>query len=181
MKFRKTVSLKDSRECLLRNPEVGDAGAILRHLIQTSGETGFMARYADEIVLTEEQERAYLAQLESDPKAGMVSAVVDQSIVANAGFNPVATLEKYCHRAEFGMSVQKNYWGMGIGSALLAAVIETARQAGYEQMELEVVPENERAVRLYQKFGFRIYGTREKSFRYRDGSYASEYLMLLQL
>ena len=121
MKFRKTVSLKDSRECLLRNPEGGDAGAILRHLIQTSGETGFMARYADEIVLTEEQERAYLAQLESDPKAGMVSAVVDQSIVANAGFNPVATLEKYCHRAEFGMSVQKNYWGMGIGSSMSPA------------------------------------------------------------
>jgi len=40
---------------------------------------------------------------------------------------------------------------------------------------------NIRAVALYMKFGFVVYGTRERAFRYKDGSYGSEYLMLLRL
>lgn len=63
----------------------------------------------------------------------------------------------------------------------MSAVIESAKIAGYEQLELEVVADNKRGIALYQKFGFQIYGTREKSFRYRDGSYAAEHLMLLKL
>lgn len=56
----------------------------------------------------------------------MISAVVDGKIVANAGFNPVSKLEKCKHRAEFGISIQKEYWGHGIGSHIMAAILETA-------------------------------------------------------
>ena len=52
---------------------------------------------------------------------------------------------------------------------------------GLEMIELEVVCENKRAIALYEKHGFRIYGTRPHSFKYRDGSYADEHLMLLDL
>jgi RimJ/RimL family protein N-acetyltransferase len=181
LQFDKTIRLKNGKECCLRNPGSNDAGAVLQHMVQTSGETDFMARYSDEINMSEAEERAYLARLESDPKAILISAIVDQNIVATAGFNPVASYEKYRHRAEFGISVKKSYWGMGIGSVLLAAIIESAKTVGFEQLELEVVTNNDRAVTLYKKHGFQIYGTRKNSFRYRSGAYASEHLMLLKL
>ena len=65
---------------------------------------------------------------------------------------------KVAHRACFGISILKEYWGMGIGRVLMEASIDCARQAGYTQLELEVVADNERAVSLYRCAGFEEYG-----------------------
>lgn len=59
------------------------------------------------------------------------------------------------HRAEIGISVAKDYWGMGIGSTLMAALLSFAKERGIRQLNLEVRSDNERAIRLYEKFGFK--------------------------
>ena len=176
-----TIFLKDGRECLLRSPQAEDAAAVLAHLRQTSAETGFMARYPDEITQTIAEEAALLRRQGEDPLALMAAAFVEGELAANAGLTPVARLDKYRHRAEFGISVKEAFWGQGIGSALLPVVIAAARAAGYLQIELEVVAENRRASALYERFGFEDYGLRERSFRFRDGSFCAEKLMILQL
>ena len=51
-------------------------------------------------------------------------------------------------------------------------------QAGFEQVELEVVAKNRRALNLYLKYGFTVYGTRPHGIKYADGSYADDYLMV---
>lgn len=180
MKYQeKEYTLNNGISCILRSPEGKDAEAVLDNLRQTSGETDFMARYANEINMTTEEEADFLDALIIDPKSIMISALINGEIVANAGFSPIAPYEKYRHRAEFGISIKRKCWNMGIGSLLLSAVIEVARTAGYEQIELEVVADNVRALALYQKFGFAIYGIREMSFKLRDGSYTAEHLMIL--
>lgn len=45
--------------------------------------------------------------------------------------------------------------GRGIGTALLEAVIEAARNEGIRALGLEVVDVNDRAMRLYERLGFR--------------------------
>ena len=45
----------------------------------------------------------------------------------------------------------QNKKNMGVGSIILQAIIESAKQVGYDQIELEVVEENERAHQLYKK------------------------------
>lgn len=177
----KEICLKDGSICLLRNARPEDAAAVVSHMQRSSAETDFMARYADEIRITPEEERSFLAALQQDPKGFLAAAFVKGELAATAGFSPIASYERYGHRAECGMSVLKDLWGLGIGRALLEAVIETARRAGYEQLELEVVEGNRRAEVLYEKLGFCRYGRRERSFRYRDGSYAAFDLMLLRL
>lgn len=176
-----TILLKDGRECLLRSPQAEDAAAVLAHLRQTSAETDFMARYPEEITQTVAAEADFLRRQADDPFSYMAAAFVDGQLAANAGVGPVARLEKYRHRAEFGISVKEAYWGLGIGSALLPVVIAAARAAGYRQMELEVVSHNRRAAALYERFGFRPYGERARAFRLRDGSFCSETLMCLPL
>lgn len=177
MKYYKQIQLKNGKICILRNPNYEDAHEILHHMILTSGETENMLRYSDEITMTEAEEQAVLRDIQFSSDAIMISAVVDGKIVANAGFNPVSKLEKCRHRAEFGISIQKEYWGQGIGSHIMTAILETARQAGYEQLELDVVTDNERAIALYKKFGFSIYGTNKKAFRLRNGNYQALHLM----
>ncbi len=182
MKYQeKEFILKNGSTCILRSPDGKDAEGILDNLRQTSGETDYMARYEDEINMTVEQEESFLDALIEDPKSIMISAIMDGEIVANAGFSSLAPYEKYRHRAEFGISIKKKCWNLGIGSLLLSAIVDTAGISGYEQIELEVVAENTRALALYHKFGFSIYGTREKSFKLRDGSYTAEHLMILFL
>lgn len=182
MRFdRKTVTLKNGETCLLRSPEGKDAAEILKHLRQTSAETGFMARYENEIQMTAQEEQDCLEHVISDPKSIMICAEIGGKIAANAGLNRVAPFRKYQHRAEFGISVKQKYWHMGIGESILTEIIKSAEKADYEQIELEVVADNERAIGLYRKFGFEIYGTRQRSFRFDDGSYAAEHLMLLKL
>lgn len=177
----KQIVLKNGSKCILRSPGPGDAEATLFHLRQTGGETDFISRYPEEVKLTVEEEEAFLEKARTDSKSLMISAAVEGKIVATAGLNCVMDIIKYRHRAELGISVQKEYWNQGIGTAILTELINEAAKAGYDQMELEVDCKNGQAVKLYQKLGFTIYGTRECSFKFKDGTYSSHHLMLLPL
>jgi ribosomal protein S18 acetylase RimI-like enzyme len=140
-----------------------------------------MARYEDEIKLTIDDEKKYLENVIDDPSQCMIGAYIDGEHAGSASIAPVMRLDKYRHRAGFGMSVKKKYWHLGVGTALLSACIETARDAGYEQLELEVVADNTRAIALYERLGFVTYGRRPHGFKFRDGSYIDELLMVLML
>lgn len=181
MIYKQEIQLKDGRCCLLRHPTAQDAESILHHLVVTSGETDFMLRYPDEIKMTKQMEENYLSKVENDPRSLMICAIVDEKIVANGGINPVGHCDRGKHRAIFGVSIQKDYWGLGIGKAITQALIFKAREMRYEQLELEVVANNKRGITLYKKLGFEVYGLRKKSFKYRDGHYEDEYLMSLFL
>ena len=110
-----------------------------------------------------------------------ILAVVDGQIVGTAGIEKVGKHEKLSHRCDFGVSVDKEFWGLGIGSALLDACIECAKKAGYKQMELEVVAENDRAVKMYEKAGFVEYGRNPRDFLSRYSGYQELVYMRLEL
>ena len=181
MRYYREIRTKTGRTCVLRNPTAKDAEEILAHMRLTSGETDHMLRYPDEITLPVEDERALLERTADSPNEIMIAAEVDGKLVANAGFSPVLPCEKARHRADFGISVQRAYWGQGIGSAILEGILDSARRADYRQVELDVVSENERGVALYRKFGFRTYGTLEHAYLLRDGSWQTLYLMVCRL
>ena len=71
---------------------------------------------------------------------------------------------KLRHRCRCGISIEKDFWGLGIGRALTESCIECARKAGYTQMELEVVSDNKRAVSLYKSVGFQEMGRNPLGF-----------------
>lgn len=71
--------------------------------------------------------------------------------------------------------------GQGIGYALTAACIDCARQAGYLQLELDVVADNARAIALYKKLGFVEYGRNPRGFRKRNGDYQELVYMRVEL
>ncbi|MFN2542943.1 MAG: diaminopimelate decarboxylase [Actinomycetota bacterium] len=84
------------------------------------------------------------------------------------------------HVAAFGMSVDRDRRGTGIGSALMSEAIRWARGAGVEKVSLSVYPHNTRAVALYRKFGFveegRLSGQSKKSYGYEDEVIMSRWL-----
>jgi len=58
------------------------------------------------------------------------------------------------------IAVRSSYWGRGIGSALLAALLGAARDRGCGEVFLEVRADNPRAHGLYLRRGFTEIGVR---------------------
>ena len=111
-----------------------------------------------------------------------IGAFLDGRLVGTAGVNAIGEKAKVRHRAEFGIAVEKSCWGLGIGRALTEASIECAKQAGYVQLELEVVAKNGPAVRLYESLGFAEYGRNPLGFCSRQtGTWQELILMRLLL
>jgi len=57
----------------------------------------------------------------------------------------------------------------GVGSALLAAAIDWARESGLHKLNLGVFPHNTAAIALYRKFGFVEEGRQVKQYRRSSG------------
>ncbi len=76
-----------------------------------------------------------------------------------------------------GMSILSEARGHGGGRALLEAMLEHARSRGAHKVDLEVWPDNARAIALYAAAGFQVEGLRRHHYRRRDGSLRSALLM----
>ena len=175
------VALRDGRNCVLRSAGPEDAGLMIAYMKAMLGETPFLLRTPEEFDYTEEQEAAVLARRRDDPRGLMLVAEAGGEIVASADVTPMGRRSRTLHRCTLGMSVRKDYWGVGLASLLMERLIAHAGNAGFEQIELEVVRSNRRALALYAKYGFRVYGTRLHGIKYADGSYANEYMMVREL
>ena len=173
-----TLALRDGRTCTLRSVEAADAPRMLQYMKQMLGETPFLLRTPEEFDYTIEEEAAILERRKNDPRCLMLIAEIDGEIIASADVQPHGSKSRIRHRAELGISVRKAYWRQGIGSALMERLIAFARQADYEQIELTVESKNRRAIGLYLKSGFVVYGTRPHGMKYADGSYDDDYLMV---
>ncbi len=181
MKYNQIIILKNGMECCLRDGTESDGQAVFDNFNLTHGQTDYLLSYPDENSFDVIQESQFLKRKsESDNEIEMV-AVVDDVVVGIAGIGAIGTKYKVRHRAEFGISVAKEYWGLGIGKALMTACIECARAAGYIQLELNVVSENIRAISMYQKAGFAEYGRNPKGFQSRISGFQEVIYMRLEL
>ena len=167
MQYRETIVLKDGRTCVLRNAEEADGRAVLEMFINVHGQTDYLLTYPDETGLTVQQEARFLqGKAESTDEIELL-AEVDGVIAGCAGISCVGRKDKVKHRAEFGISVDRAFWGLGIGRAMTRICIMLAEHAGYAQIELEAVADNGKALALYESEGFTEYGRNPRGFRSR--------------
>ena len=127
------------------------------------------------------QESQFLKEKSESKNEIEIVAVVNNVVVGTAGIEAVGKKYKIRHRAEFGISVAKEFWGLGIGQALTTACIECAKVAGYVQLELNVVADNVSALSIYKKAGFVEYGRNPKGFHSRLAGFQEVIYMRLEL
>ena len=119
--------------------------------------------------------RRFAEQLQSD------STVM---LVADAGGQLVGQLGLYVAGygvADLGMLVAEGWRRRGVGSALLKAGIDRARQAGAHKVALQVWPHNAAAIALYERFGFQREGLLRRHYRRRSGELWDAIVMGLPL
>jgi L-phenylalanine/L-methionine N-acetyltransferase len=121
--------------------------------------------------------REHWRRLMENPAEGHTSivAVLDGRIVGVAGF--IQGKGRRSHVGELFMSVHDDHCSRGIGTALLAALVDAADNwLNIKRLELTVYVDNEPGVRLYKKFGFEIEGTR-RADAFRAGKFVDSLMM----
>ena len=179
MKSRKH-ELKHGCLLLIREATSEDARAVLDYVEAIGGETDFLGFGPGEFELTEAEEEDFLRKCrDSDNRLYIVGQVGDRivsSLTFLGGRRP-----RVRHVGEFGVSVRKEYWGLGIGSLMLDTLIEWARATRIvKKINLHVRTDNQRAIVLYRGKGFMIEGTIRRAI-FIDGEYYDHYCMGLEL
>ncbi len=172
----KQIILKDGRTAILKSPSVEDAEQLLNYIKKCCGETDFLRRYPEEWKITVEQEEAWVKRLRSSPDTLGITCYVDGQTVGSCEINFNSSM-KTSHRAVIAISILKDYWNLGIGSAMFEELTAAAQSRGTEIMELEFIEGNERAKHLYEKFGFRVICEKPKAIKLKNGAYLSEFYM----
>ena len=181
MDYRSEIRLRDGRTCVLRNGTAADAKQVLDIFLRTHEQSDFLASYPEESKHTVEGEALFLQGQTENARGIEIVAETGGTIIGLAGISCVRDGEKTRHRATFGVSIDKAYWGLGLGRALTEACIACAKRAGYVQVELQVVADNARAIALYESVGFTEYGRNPKGFRSRTSGWQELIEMRLEL
>ena len=80
--------------------------------------------------------------------------------------------QRYHNRAQIGYDLARRYWGQGIGSEAVRALL----RFGFERMKLHrieayTIIDNHASVRMLQKLGFQLEGVRRQYSWEEDGAY----------
>jgi RimJ/RimL family protein N-acetyltransferase len=174
-------TLKNEETVLIRRLDVSDAAAMMDLMKTVVTETRFLGREPGEFTFTLEEEREIIKNKSQDPHSLWLTAEINGRLVASWSVGGIGNRKRFQHRASMGITILKEYWGLGLGSILMREGIAWCRKSGLEQIELDVVADNTRAIALYKKAGFEISGTKKHAMKYADGTYADEYFMQMGL
>ena len=107
------------------------------------------------------------------------AAFIGSKLVAMVGFS-IFKMKKMSHRGVlFGMYAKLEYRGKNIADKLMLAVIDHAKTK-VTQLHLTCITKNSSAIKLYEKHGFKIYGTEPRALKI-GVEYFDEHLMVLDL
>jgi RimJ/RimL family protein N-acetyltransferase len=173
----KKIRLRDGTEVLLRCADDRDALALLEAARVIFADGDGMAIDPDEFEKTEDQEKAWIVDLNDNPRNLLLVAEVGGGIVGNIDFHS-SRRRRLAHTGEFGLSVQPAWRSRGVGTALLERLIEWARGVQeVEKISLKVRADNRRAIAVYTKLGFVQCGVARDAMKLPDGVYVDDILM----
>lgn len=164
-------------EITLREAIPADAKALLKVSRQIAKETDFLIMDEVGLGLSEELLSLQLADLYESENNLLLVALADEKIVGLASVKAAPEFT-VAHIGELGISVLKEFWGIGLGSALLdEAIYWSETVSPLARLELTVQKRNERAIHLYQKFGFETEAIMHRGARDAQGVFLDVLLM----
>lgn len=173
----KEVLLKNGTVAIFRSPTKDDAEQMIEYLQTACKETVFLTREPDEAIVPIEKEERFLSNIYQSQNDLMISCEINGKIVGNCNLNRYTKMRMQ-HRAEVVIAICKEFWELGIGNYMFGELIRIAKELGIKQLELEVIAGNERAIKLYEKFGFYTVGEKPNSLCLKDGTMLKELSMI---
>lgn len=158
----KEIKLKNGKTAILRSPIKEDAQAMIDYLNIIGGESDFITFGKNEFSMSVEAEQDYIKRINSMDNSKNVLIIIEDEIVGIASITSVQK-ERMKHNGTLGISLRKKYWGIGLGSDIMAYLINWAKSNKItKKINLLVREDNIRGVKLYEKFGFEKEGLLKK-------------------
>jgi len=173
--MKKTITLASGQLLSISHPEPEDAAEILDYLKVVGGETDFLSFGSEGLPFTVEQEASLIRSCQSGEGGLILKATLEGKLVASLTLTP-SPRPRLRHCAEFGISVLTAYHRLGIGRALMIEMMEWARANGIRKIDLRVNQDNQRAIEMYHRFGFKVEGKRSRAIKIK-GEFKEEWLM----
>jgi L-phenylalanine/L-methionine N-acetyltransferase len=161
-------------DIVVRRPRPDDAAAILATMSDRDVLPGLLQLPH----ATEAMWRKRIEEMPVGPATAELFIVAERGgvVVGNAGVQPLTHIRRR-HAAGIGIAVAKQAQGQGVGSALMAELIDWADNwAQLLRLELTVFIDNEAAIALYKKFGF-VHEGAHRAYALRDGVFADVHAM----
>ena len=147
-------TLGNGQVLIIREAVDDDAPQALSFVEATAHESDFLTFGPGEFGHTEAQERAFIRACAGSRHHLFIVGLIDDTIVSLLHFTS-GERPRLRHTGEFGLSVRRSYWGMGIGSLMLDTLVAWAQAGGaVTKINLRVRADHDRALALYVQKGF---------------------------
>ena len=175
----KTARLKNGKQVCIRTPVAEDTEKVLDYLKEVFADDRFFLTTTEEASQwqTVEKEREKIQTCYDDADKLFVVTEADGRIVSMSNIE-CGEKKRTRHVGDIGISILADWRSIGLGTAILQAMIDWATtHPVLEKLTLSVHSTNAPAIGLYQKLGFIEEGRRIKQFKFDDGHYEDGVLM----
>lgn len=174
------TQLKDGQTALIREAAPEDAARLLRYLDEVTAETDFLSMGKGDLDWPEEKERRFIEDHRQADNKLLILAEIGGQIAGLLGYTGDER-QRLRHTGEFGVTVSRAHWGLGLGTALIRSMIAWAQASRIvRKIDMRVRADNERALSLYQRLGFVREGVITRQFAVA-GTFYDAYLMGLEI
>jgi len=91
------------------------------------------------------------------------------AVLGWAALSPVSARPVYRGLGAVSIYVDPQRTRMGVGRALLSALLDRSEKAGFWTLQAGIFPENRASIALHESCGFRLLGTHERIGQMPDG------------
>jgi RimJ/RimL family protein N-acetyltransferase len=129
------------------------------------------------LTMQDEEEWFNRQRGDQDSRIFAILTRAEGKLIGNCGLHNIDRINRH---AIFGIFIgDKSYWGKGYGTDATRTLLRHAfEEAGLHRVELQVFSFNPRAMRVYEKVGFRLEGTRKQAL-FREGTWHDEHIMAI--
>lgn len=179
-KIIKTFTSKKGTNVVFRYLREDDLDRMLVFINTLITEDTFIGLYGEP--LTREEEKKHLDEtIENMNKGDKIVIVVEiNGRYVGSGDLTRETIRRKKHGGSIGISLLKEYREEGIGAELLTSLIEEGRKLGLSLLRLTCLENNDRALHLYEKLGFRRSGIIPNACFWKGG-YVGEVALYLPI
>ncbi|QVK20502.1 GNAT family N-acetyltransferase [Mycoplasmatota bacterium] len=170
------MRINDGRIVEIRNTKVSDASDLLDFFAKTVIESDALTTAPGEVSYTVEEEEKIIMNWIENKSCNNLLCLYDGRIIGICGLHGTDKRKRIKHMSSLGITVAKEFWGLGIGYFLIQEQIRYAKEVGLKKIDLEVRCDNKAGIHLYKKCGFEIEGT-HRCAAYIDGIYKDNYYM----
>lgn len=162
---------------VIREAKASDARQLAKTSRKIGSETDFLIMDEAGLALPEKLLADQLEKIAKSPDDLLLVAIADEQMI---GFASVKTEGHWqtAHVGEIGISILKEFWGLGLGSILMEEILQwSLATKTIQRLELTVQINNARAIKLYEKFDFEKEGQLKKAVKLRNGDFTDVIIM----